>query len=47
MQEMKRGASKLNATAVARIRVGKSSGNRIGAQAQARVRPVSDEYSAP
>ena len=31
---MKRGALKLNATAVARIRVGKSSGNQIGAQAQ-------------
>jgi len=34
MQEIKRGALKQNATAVARIRVGKSSGSQIGAQAQ-------------
>src|SRR5207249_6964434 len=33
-QEMKRGALKQNATAVPRIRVGNSSGNQTGAQAQ-------------
>ena len=34
MRETKRGALKQNATAVARIRVGKTSGSQIGAQAR-------------
>jgi hypothetical protein len=34
IEATKRGALKVNATAVARIRVGNSSGSQIGAQAQ-------------